>query len=93
MLIQENYDPLRMTRGTDPAGAWLFQALLLDTMTIYTGKGGPATVLRIKLTKVLYVPWILQWCSILRSQADASSATDLLLTFLMQLRKRTELSM
>jgi hypothetical protein len=58
MLIQENNDPPRMTGEADPAGAWLFQALLLDTMTIYTGKGGPATALRIKLTEVLYVPWI-----------------------------------
>jgi hypothetical protein len=34
-------------------------------------------VLRIKLTEVLYVPWISQWFSILRSQVDTSRATDL----------------
>jgi hypothetical protein len=32
------------------------QALLLDTMTIYTGRNGLAAVLRIKLTEELFVP-------------------------------------
>jgi hypothetical protein len=27
--------------------------------------------------EVLYVPWIWQWCSILRSQVDASRPADL----------------
>jgi hypothetical protein len=66
-----------MTRETDPTRVWLFQALLLDAMTVYTGKSGPAAALRIKLTEVLYVPWIWQWCSMLCSQANASGAVDL----------------
>jgi hypothetical protein len=35
-------------------------------MTIYIGMSSPATVLRIKLTDVLYVPRVRQWFSILR---------------------------
>jgi hypothetical protein len=46
-------------------------------MTIYTGKNGLTAAVRIKLTEVLYVPWIWQWCSILRSQADASKLANL----------------
>jgi hypothetical protein len=44
---------------------------------LYRKKGGPAAALRIKLTEVLYISWIWQWHSILRSQADASRAADL----------------
>jgi hypothetical protein len=66
-----------MTREVDPTEAWLFQALLLDSMTIYTGKSSPAATLRIKLTDVLYIPWIWQRCSILCSQADTSRMADL----------------
>jgi hypothetical protein len=47
-----------MTKQVDPTGVWLFQALLLDAMTIYAGKSDPTAALRIKLAKVLYVPWI-----------------------------------
>jgi hypothetical protein len=43
----------------------------------YTRSCSLATVLRIKLTKVLYVPWVMQWFSILRSQADTSRAAYL----------------
>jgi hypothetical protein len=46
-------------------------------MTTYIGRSGLAAALRVKLTKVLYVPWISQWFSILHSQADASKAADL----------------
>jgi hypothetical protein len=55
----------------------LFQALLLDAMTIYTGKNGFTAALRINLMEVLYVPWICQWCSILRSLVDASRLANL----------------
>jgi hypothetical protein len=55
----------------------LFHALLLEAMTIYTGRGGLSTALRIKLTEVFYVPEVRQWFSILYSQADASGAVDL----------------
>jgi hypothetical protein len=43
----------------------------------YIGRDGLTAVLRIKLTKVLYVPWIRQWFSILCNQADTSRAADL----------------
>jgi hypothetical protein len=43
----------------------------------YTGRGSLATILRIKLMKVLYVPWIRQWFSIFRSQVDTSRVVDL----------------
>jgi hypothetical protein len=43
----------------------------------YTRRGGLTTVLRIKLTEVLYVPWIRHRFSILRSQVDTSRAADL----------------
>jgi hypothetical protein len=43
----------------------------------YTKRGSLTIVLRIKLMEVLYVSWIRQWFSILRSQADTSRATDL----------------
>jgi hypothetical protein len=43
----------------------------------YTGRGGLATVLRIKLTEVVYVAWIRQWFSILRSQAYTSRVVEL----------------
>jgi hypothetical protein len=43
----------------------------------YTRRGGLTAVLRIKLTDVLYVPWIRRWFSILLSQADTSRAADL----------------
>jgi hypothetical protein len=43
----------------------------------YTRRGGLTTVLRIKLTEVLYAPWIRQWFSILHSQADTSRVADL----------------
>jgi hypothetical protein len=33
--------------------------------------------LSIKLTKVLYVPWVWHWFSLLHSQADASKSTHL----------------
>jgi hypothetical protein len=46
-------------------------------MTIYTGKNGLTAALRIKLMEVLYIPWIWQRCSILRSQADTSRPTNL----------------
>jgi hypothetical protein len=46
-------------------------------MTTYTGKGDPTAALRVKLTEMLYVSWIWQWCSILRSQADTSRVGDL----------------
>jgi hypothetical protein len=46
-------------------------------MTIYIGKNSLATTLRIKLTEVLYVPWIWQWYSILLSQADVSRPINL----------------
>jgi hypothetical protein len=46
-------------------------------MTTYTGISDPATVLRIKLTEVLYVPRVWQWYSITRSQADASRTAGL----------------
>jgi hypothetical protein len=46
-------------------------------MTIYTGKNGLVAALGIKLTEVLYVLWIWQWCSILRSQVDTSRLTNL----------------
>jgi hypothetical protein len=36
----------------------LFQALLLDAMIIYTGKDSLTVALRIKLTELLYIPWI-----------------------------------
>jgi hypothetical protein len=39
---------------------------------IYTRRGSLIIVLRIKLTEVLYVPWVVQWFSILRSQVDTS---------------------
>jgi hypothetical protein len=55
----------------------LFQALLLDAMTIYIGKNSLAAALRIKIMEVFYVPWIRQWCSILRSQVDASRPANL----------------
>jgi hypothetical protein len=55
-LIWESNDPLWTTREMGPTGAWLFQPLLLDAMTIYTGKSGPSTALRIKLTEELYIP-------------------------------------
>jgi hypothetical protein len=38
-----------------PAGAWLFQALLLGTMIKYTELDGLVVVLRVKLMKVFYV--------------------------------------
>jgi hypothetical protein len=47
-----------MTREAGPTGAWLFQALVLDAMTIYTGKSDSVAALRIELTDVLYVPRI-----------------------------------
>jgi hypothetical protein len=43
----------------------------------YTRRGGLATVLRIKLTDVIFVIWIRQWFSILRSQLDISRVVDL----------------
>jgi hypothetical protein len=43
----------------------------------YTARGGLTVVLRIKLTEVLYVSWIRQWFSILRSKTDTSRAADL----------------
>jgi hypothetical protein len=43
----------------------------------YTRRGDLTAILRIKLPEVLYVLWIRQWFSILRSQADTSRATDL----------------
>jgi hypothetical protein len=46
-------------------------------MTTYTGRGGLAAVLRIKLTKVFYGPGVWQYFSILHSQADASKVADL----------------
>jgi hypothetical protein len=36
-----------------------------------------ATVLRIKLTEVLYVPWACHWFSLLRYQADTSRSAHL----------------
>jgi hypothetical protein len=36
----------------------LLQALLLDTMVIYTGRNGLTAALRIKLKEMLFVPWI-----------------------------------
>jgi hypothetical protein len=36
-----------------------------------------ATVLRIKLMEVLYVPWMWHWFSLLRSQADRSKPAHL----------------
>jgi hypothetical protein len=65
-----------MTREVDSTGASLFQALLLDAMTIYTSKRVLIAALRVKLMKVLYVPRIQQWCPILRSQTDVSGAVD-----------------
>jgi hypothetical protein len=53
----------------------LFQALFLDADNLYR-KNGLTAALRIKLTEVLYVPWIWQWCSILLCQADASRPTN-----------------
>jgi hypothetical protein len=47
-----------MTREAGDARVYLFQALLLGTMTIYIGKNGLATTLRKELMEVLYVPWI-----------------------------------
>jgi hypothetical protein len=55
----------------------LFQAFLLDTMTTYTGRSGLTTILRVKLTEVLYVLRVWHWFSILRSQADTSRTTYL----------------
>jgi hypothetical protein len=46
-------------------------------MTAYTGRSDPATILRIKLIEVLYVSWVRQWYSILRSQVDATRMVDL----------------
>jgi hypothetical protein len=46
-------------------------------MTTNIGKSDPIIVLRVKLIEVMYVPRIWRWCSILRSQEDASRATDL----------------
>jgi hypothetical protein len=46
-------------------------------MTIYMGKSGLTAALGIKLTDVLYISWIWQWCSILHSQADASRPVNL----------------
>jgi hypothetical protein len=66
-----------MTREADPTRAYLFQALLLGAMTIYTGKSGLTTALRVKLTEVLYVPRIRQWCLILRIKADTFGVVDL----------------
>jgi hypothetical protein len=43
----------------------------------YIGRDGLTAVLRIKIMKVLYVPWIRQWFSILCNQADTSRAADL----------------
>jgi hypothetical protein len=40
-------------------------------------KNDPTAVLRVELIEVLYAPMIWQWCSILRSRADASRAADL----------------
>jgi hypothetical protein len=40
-----------MTREADPTGAKLFRALLLDDMTINTGKNGPCAALRVKLVE------------------------------------------
>jgi hypothetical protein len=36
----------------------LFQALLLDAMTTYTGRGSLAATLRTKLMEVFYVPGV-----------------------------------
>jgi hypothetical protein len=44
---------------------------------VYIQEGGLAIVRRLKLTEVLYVPWIRQWFSILRSQANTSRPTNL----------------
>jgi hypothetical protein len=66
-----------MAREASPTGAWLFQALLLDATISYTGRGGLAAALSIKLTEVFYVPRVRQWFPILHSQADASTAADL----------------
>jgi hypothetical protein len=41
------------------------------------GRGILVATLSIKLMEVFYVPRVWQWISILRSQADASRATDL----------------
>jgi hypothetical protein len=46
-------------------------------MTTYTGRGGLATALRIKLMEVLSIPRIWQWFSILHSQVDTSMVADL----------------
>jgi hypothetical protein len=43
----------------------------------YTRRGGLTAILRIKLMEVLYVPWSMQWFSILHNQADTSRAADL----------------
>jgi hypothetical protein len=46
-------------------------------MPTYTGKNDPTTALRVKLMEGLYVPRIWDWCSILRSQTDASRAANM----------------
>jgi hypothetical protein len=66
-----------MIKEACPTRVLLFQALLLDAMAIYIGKTGLTAALKIKLTEVLYVPWIWYWCSILLSQADASKTANL----------------
>jgi hypothetical protein len=76
-VVQEVSNPLRRMREVGPTRVWLFQALLLDTMTTYTRRNNLTDVLRIKLTEVLYVPRIWQWFSILYSQSDTSRVIDL----------------
>jgi hypothetical protein len=57
-VVHGDIDQFRMTGEADPAGAWLFQALLLVAITTYIGMSGLAAALSIKLMKVLYAPRI-----------------------------------
>jgi hypothetical protein len=62
-------------REAGPARAWLIPALLPGTMAIQ-GMSSLPTALSIKLTEVLYVPWVWHWFSLL-SQADTSRSKHL----------------
>jgi hypothetical protein len=66
-----------MTRETDPTRALFVPSTAFGRYDNLYRKSGHVTAQRIKLTEVLYVSWIWQWCSILCSQADASRVADL----------------
>jgi hypothetical protein len=77
LAIQEDSSLLRATGGSGSCRSMIVPSSASRHYGTYTRRGGLTAILRIKLMEVLYVPWIMQWFSILHNQADTSRVADL----------------